>query len=501
MQIFYGRPQNSLHFHTNTAMYKTTGSHQLTFEDFNQSCGMQLNVSDEWCILASLINWAECERIYSARFKSGKGHPAAPVRQALGALIIQKRMKLSDRALVKAIAENPYYQYFIGLEKFSSECPFTYTTLVLFRRRIDVEFLQAVNETLLRESAPTAEHARQRKESVQENGNAGTMILDATCSPSNIRFPQDFSLLNEAREKTDALIDDLHSAAQEAKRPRTYRRTLHAAYLNMAKSKKRSTKAMRSLVRKLLCALARNLGFIDKYLGAGGRLPARKLDMLDTIRRLYAQQKRMFDSHTHRVEDRIVSLSQPYIRPIVRGKAKTPVEFGAKYDVSIDEKGHARLEKISFDAYNECAVFKDATERYWKRTGHYPRRVLVDKIYNTKENREYCQEHGIRLSVHGPGRPKEDRASRQEAKRNQTDRIEVERFFSKDKRCCGAGLIVTKLAGTTLASIALSLFVANLFGTSAGSFFVLYLLDVGMPSEEPFFIEFSDDSAEESPRD
>jgi len=249
---------------------------------------------------------------------------------------------------------------------------------------------------------------------------------------------------------------------------------------------------MRSLIRKLLCALARNLGFIDGYLAAGGRLTRRQLDMLDTIRRLYAQQKEMFDRHTHHVDARIVNLSQPYIRPIVRGKTKTPVEFGAKYDVSIDEKGHARLEKLSFDAYNECTVLKDAAERYHSRTGHYPRRALVDKIYNTKENRDYCQEHGIRLSVHGPGRPKEDRGIRQEAKRNQTDRIEVERFFSTDKRCCGAGLIVTRLADTTLASIALSVLIANLFGTPAGSFFVLYLLDVGKPSGEPFFIEFSD---------
>lgn len=249
---------------------------------------------------------------------------------------------------------------------------------------------------------------------------------------------------------------------------------------------------MRSLIKKLLYAVARNIKFIEKYLAAGLKLSRKQLDTLDTIRRLYAQQKEMFDTHTHRVEDRIVSISQSFIRPIVRGKAKNPVEFGAKYDVSIDEKGHARLEKISFDAYNECTVFKDATERYFKRTGHYPRRVLVDKIYNTKENRAYCQEHGIQLSTHGPGRPKEDKESRQEAKQNQTDRIEVERFFSKEKRCCGAGLIVTKLSDTTLASIALSVLVTNLFGTHAGSFFVLYLLDVGSPSEAHLFMRFYD---------
>ena len=86
-------------------------------------------------------------------------------------------------------------------------------------------------------------------------------------------------------------------------------------------------------------------------------------------------------------------------------------------------------------------------------------------------------------------------------KRDQRDRIEVERFFSVAKRCCGAGLIVTRLSTTTLASIALSVFIANLFAIPTGTFFVLYLLDSGMPSQEAFFIDFSDvpDEAGNSP--
>lgn len=346
-------------------MYKTpSSSHQLSFEDFNQSCGIQLDMANEWCVLASRIDWSECEKIYSAKFPSKKGHPAVPVRQALGALIIQRRMGLSDRALVKAIAENPYYQFFLGLEAFTPKCPFTYSTLALFRRRIDAEFLRKANDTFLAGASPTPEHSGGKAETPTEDGNAGTMILDATCSPSNIRYPQDFSLLNEAREKTDAMIDALHAASGDAVRPRTYRRVLRAAYLDMAKSKKRPTKALRSLIRRLLCALKRNLGHIDSYLDKGLALNRRQQATLETIRTLYAQQREMYGNRTHRVADRIVSIAQPYIRPIVRGKAKAPVEFGAKYDVSVDEKGHARLEKLSFDAYNECTVFQDAVERY-----------------------------------------------------------------------------------------------------------------------------------------
>lgn len=117
------------------------------------------------------------------------------------------------------------------------------------------------------------------------------------------------------------------------------------------------------------------------------------------IRKVYEQQKYMYDNKVHSVPDRIVSISQPYIRPIVRGKAKTPTEFGVKLDLSIDDNGMARIEKQSFDAYNESDVLIGAVENYYERTGRYPKRVLADKIYRNRKNLKYCKEQGIRLSV------------------------------------------------------------------------------------------------------
>ena len=182
----------------------------------------------------------------------------------------------------------------------------------------------------------------------------------------------------------------------------------------------------------------------------------------------------------------------------MRGKAKAPVEFGAKYDVSVDEKGHARLEKISFDAYNECTVLKDVLERYRERTGHYPKRVLVDQVYRTKENREYCEQRGVKLSGRKAGRPPADEKERRKAERaerkDDVDRIEVERFFSRDKRCFGAGLIMTKLSKTTLGSIALSVLVANLFDAGL-SFFVFYFAEAADGVPAVHIVEVPDDAA------
>ena len=480
-------------------MYKAVKAQQLTFEGFNQSCGMKLNREDEWVRIADAINWDAIEERYRQKFPSKRGRPAATARIALGAVIIQKRMNLGDRPLVKEVARNPYYQYFLGLESYQTECPFKHGVLTEFRRRIDMEFLMEVNELLLKDSKATPEHAEDKQEEPSVNGNVGTMILDATCSPVNIRFPQDFSLLNEAREKLDAMIDELHDPKTEKRRPRTYRKVLRKRYLGVAKAKKRTKKQMRSIIRVMLCAVKRNMDFVDAYLEAGRTPGSDRMEQLATIRELYRQQKEMFDEKKHRVENRIVSISQPFVRPIVRGKTKAPVEFGPKYDVSIDENGHARLEHAAFDPYNECTILVDVIERYKKRAGHYPKRVLVDQVYRTKENRRFCEERGIVMSGRQPGRPpkdaKERRGLEKKERRNDTDRIEIERFFSRDKRCCGAGLIMTKLSKTTLGAVALSVLVANLFGVPLPVLFLFYFMDTPEAGASCHFLEIEDEAA------
>lgn len=198
-----------------------------------------------------------------------------------------------------------------------------------------------------------------------------------------------------------------------------------------------------------------------------GYAPASKeISLLMTIDKLYEQQQYMYQNKVHRVENRIVSISQPWIRPIVRGKTKAPVEFGAKFDLSVDDDGLGRIEKISYDAYNESTVLIEAVERFKERTGHYPERLLADQIYRTRDNRNFCKAHGIRLSGSKLGRPSLAKQSAKEKKQeyqDNTDRIEVERSFSLSKRCYGMDLIRTKIYDTTLTSIALSVLVTNLF--------------------------------------
>ena len=456
-------------------MYKASAPRQSSFDDFNQSCGMRLDPANDWCRLASRIPWRNWEARYAALFPSRRGRPAIPLRIALGALLVQKRLGLGDRPLVRAIAENPCLQYFLGLPAFSSKAPFRPSVLVSFRKRLSAGFLQTVNEDILADAPPTPAHLPNQRG--RKRANPATLIPAATCSPDEIRPPHDTTLLEEARLGTERLVDDLHRQFPgEGHRPRTYRRVMRKAYLKFSRARKRPSGAAKELCGKLLGALRRNLAFIDSYLSKGGRLDGRATALLETIRQVHAQQKEMHGTGKS-VPHRIVSLAKPWVRPIVRGKVRTPVEFGPKYEVSLDENGHARLEKLGFEAYNECHSLQGAVQRYRDRCGKWPQRVLADRIYRTEENRRWCEERGIKLSGRAPSKTPATRAERKAERKEDADRNEVERFFSRGKRVCGAGLLRLRLEESTLAAVALSVLAANVFGIRWDVFFVFWLQD------------------------
>lgn len=466
-------------------MYIKTQNSQMTFSDFRQPLGLKMDPENRWIKKAEAIPWGKIEDRYAGLFPSGKGNPAKPLRMALGSLLIQKQYGYSDRELVEQIRENPYYQYFIGMPGYEMKAPFAPSLLVEFRKRLTDDILIEINEMILKynekeetdpkdsennESKGNGAGDSQQNETKEEKTNSGTLMIDATCAPQHITYPQDISLLNEARENLEGIIDRV-CETYEVKRPRTYRMKARKDYLAFAKSKKRTQKKIRQGIKKQLQYIRRDLGYIDKFLGEKKKLSAKDEARLAVIRELYEQQKTMYEQKKKSIPNRIVSISQPYIRPIVRGKAKAPTEFGAKLDMSVDENSMARIEKISFDAYNESDVLIDAAERYYERYGYYPDRILADEIYRNRSNLKFCKEHGIRLSGKPLGRPKKDPSvDRKVEYQDAVDRIEVERGFSLAKRNFGLDCIWTKLESTSRSSIVLSIIAMNVHRLTAISF-------------------------------
>ena len=124
------------------------------------------------------------------------------------------------------------------------------------------------------------------------------------------------------------------------------------------KQRKHSKSQTRKITRRLLELLGKILKEIRKmeraYEDAQSLLTSREKGDLEIITKMYRQQKNHFQSKDCResIPNRIVSISKPYVRPIVRGKEVKSVEFGAKVN-NILVDGISFIEKLSFNAFNE----------------------------------------------------------------------------------------------------------------------------------------------------
>ena len=415
------------------------------------------------------------EKRYAENFsKEGIGAPAKPVRVALGSLIIKEKLGLTDDETVMQIQENPYTQYFLGFESFYDEEPFDSSLMVHFRKRLGEKTVREMNELVVKNwvKRKSSQNKRKKKSSDDDSDDApkqGKLILDASCAPADIRYPTDLSLLNEGREKLEHIIDVLHEPLKpKEKKPRTYRRNARKDYLNVAKKKRVRRNEIRQAIGKQLRYVKRDLGYIEDLKERSPLTCLKRKNYRDllVIHELYRQQKQMWDNKEHKISGRIVSISQPHVRPIVRGKARADVEFGAKISVSLIG-GYSFLDRISWDAYNESQDLIGQVESYRQRFGCYPISVHADKIYRTRENLGYCSEKGISLSGPPLGRPKimtKEEAVKEKRIRRLAERyrIPIEGKFGQGKRRFSLDLIMTKLAVTSGSAISVIFLVMNL---------------------------------------
>jgi len=270
------------------------------------------------------------------------------------------------------------------------------------------------------------------------------------------------NLLSDAREKLEELIDQIYTKELHQVKPRTYREVARKKYLQTAQKKNKSRKVIRKANRCQLNFVKRDIAIVnellDVYQTNNLRFPLNPSQQkyLFVVQTLYDQQKQMFDTNTHSVDHRIVSIHQPHVRPIVRGKAQAKVEFGSKIHVSIID-GISFLDELSWDAFNEGSHMLDYIEKYRKRFGCYPREVLADQIYCTRVNRAALKELGIKLLAKPLGRPSALSIHVSPGERNP-----IEGKFGQAKTGYGLNRIKARLKGTSESWIATIVLVLNL---------------------------------------
>jgi len=266
------------------------------------------------------------------------------------------------------------------------------------------------------------------------------------------------------------MISKLHKPDVGIKKaPRTYKENARKDYLAIEKKRKKTKSRIKIAIKKQLNYVKRDLKHIEKYLE---NTPERRellsnseLIKLETIKEVYHQQKYMYENDVRTVKDRIVSINQPYIRPIVRGKAGKPVEFGCKILTSVID-GYSFIEYMSFDNFNEGIHLKTVVERYKNNFGYYPEAVMADTIFRNRSNRKYLKDLDIRMSGPRLGRPPKDKEKlatrKKEIKADSGIRNHVEASYGTAKRFLGLDLIKSKTKKTNKTEISINFLLLNL---------------------------------------
>lgn len=493
---------------------------QLTLDCFESPFG-HLDRSNRWVKLSDSIPWDAIVSLYHKHHPpKSTGRPPVNARILIGAVMIKHLNDYDDRETIEQIRENIYLQYFLGYEGFSTASPFDASLFVDIRKKLTPDLLQSISERLLGISQESllpdiadveSEQEDQQDTPFSSSGpteetvtHRGELLMDATVAPQAIAYPTDLNLLNDGREMTEKIIDFLYLSykqkrqqAQEAlvlfsspdtisfsldiekvktdyeqlisifstlKKPRTYRQKARKDYLNTAQSKRPGKRKIRLAVGKQLRYLRRNLKHIEVLLDLNGSvaldfpLPQDLQRYYWIVQLLYEQQLEMFEARKRQVDNRLVSIHQPHVRPIVRGKAKASTEFGAKVHLSMID-GYSFIDTISWDAFNEGTHLKEYVENYRKRYGYYPQKVLVDKLYANRKNRRWLKEEGIKISAKPLGRPSAKAVANHV---RPGERNPIEGKFGQAKTAYGMNRVRAKLAGTSQSWIASIILVLNL---------------------------------------
>jgi len=307
------------------------------------------------------------------------------------ALMFLKHYALcSDEKLIEQLNANIHYQMFCDIVIPPGSGLKNYKIVSEIRcdiaRKLDIKKLQKI----------LADHWKVYL------SNRDSVVFDATCYESYIRFPTDVKLLYETVLWNHRQLKKL-SKLSSTRTPRTKLKKWKKEYSSYSKSRRPSKKARRSVTRGLLKLLRKIDGCIDEIIiNPAYKLVPKYEQKRETTKKILKQQWAKFYEE-EKIKDRIVSLDKPYLRPIVRGKEIKKVEFGAKVNkLQID--GISFIEHLSFDAFNEGRRLQSGVEESRRLMNKEVKILGADAIYATNANRTYATKNNIKTDFKRKGR-------------------------------------------------------------------------------------------------
>ncbi len=334
-----------------------------------------LNPQHSLYLLAEAINWQVFDEQFGPLYADSIGRPALSTRLLVALHYIKHLYNLSDDLVLAGFLENPYWQFFCGMEDFQHKLPCDPTSLVRWRQRVGADGI----EQLLKETLPAA-----KRQQALTDKEMPSVNVDTTVQEKAIAFPTDARLYDQARRALGRLSRQLGLKLRQSysrlSKKAVLRQSRYAAAQQMQRARKQTGK-----LRTFLGRVLRNL---ERFVGP---LKPPQAELVCIRRRIYEQKR---DD-----KQKVYSVHAPEVACISKGKAHKRYEFGCKVAVVTTSKAGwvVGIDALSGNPY-DGATLKPAINQMEKLTGVKPAEAFVDKGFRGSEH------HPENVSVYISGR-------------------------------------------------------------------------------------------------
>jgi IS5 family transposase len=360
----------------------------------------EVDENHELIKIAKAIDWVSISEKLSRFYCVDNGRPAKPSRAKVGLLILKHLYHYSDVELADLIKRDIYAQYLCDVSLKEAKNFINPSTLSKFRKQIGVEGVKLIEQEVFLSLQRTKLLKGRR------------LVCDTTVVPSDIAYPTDVSLLNKVRQKA---VQYLETAKQfGAKTFRTYKRAARKVFITYQKIRHHTTQSRRRVQRKLLQFSRRNIRQLKEAMeiiaantheaadNVKDKFIKETQNFLNTAGKILTQQKDVYQGIP--VKERIVSVHQPHIRPMVRGKYPVEVEFGPKILLNLKNKC-LFLEDLNFANISDANLLGTAIDAHKERFGAYPSQLSADRGFWSKENYRIAEEKNIsKIAIENKGK-------------------------------------------------------------------------------------------------
>ena len=318
-------------------------------------------------LLADKIDWTMFEERLGLEYAE-KGRPGLSTRLMVGIHYLKHTFNYSDEDAHEMFHENPYWQYFCGLEYFTHETKFDRSSMTRWRKRMGSNKL----EKLLSESFAVALRSK-----VVKASEVKKVVVDTTVQEKAIAFPTDSRLYYKGLRTLVRMAKGL-----KIKLRQSYVRVSKHALFKVGRYRHANQgKRARKMQRKLRTYFGRVIRDIDRKLDTVS--PSKQVDQLKVI----LERCKQVHAQKRTDKNKIYSIHAPEVECIAKGKAHKKYEFGCKASLVTTHKscwvvGAQAVHGNPFDGH----TLKDQIEQVKRLTQLKPEKAFVDNGYRGKKH-------------------------------------------------------------------------------------------------------------------